>query len=142
VDGWFLGINNRTRYVEASAQLLQHLASKEAMASVVKASGLPPARPALYKDSQILAAHRELEGTEKFFTQARGLPGVPQQQTLRSVLAREFRVLLEKKKTADEVTATLQAELQRWTKPPSDPPASSPPTAKREGSARSLATGN
>ncbi|HTG44717.1 MAG TPA: extracellular solute-binding protein [Verrucomicrobiae bacterium] len=121
LDGWFLGINSRTRYVDASAQLLEYLISEPAMASLTKLSTQSPARPRLYKDVDTLRVRPDLEGLEKALAQVHAFPVLQNSRALRDLLAREFAALLAKTKTPDEVMAAVQAGMQLLIRPASAP---------------------
>ena len=90
LGGWQLAVNAASRHPELAAAFVRYLTGEQAQKQLAMAYGFQPARVALYRDPQILAAQPFLGQLERVFAAARPRPVTPQYVRLSQVLQADF----------------------------------------------------
>lgn len=113
LGGWQLAVNRHSRQPAAAAELVRFLTSSFAQKRLALAYGFQPARIALYRDSELLAAQPFLATLESVFASARPRPVTPYYVRVSQVLQSELSAAVAGVKTPAEALAAAQHKLQR-----------------------------
>lgn len=90
LGGWQLAVNAASRHPEVAASFVRFLTGAPAQKRLALAYGFQPARTALYRDAQLLAAQPFLGRLERVFASARPRPVTPQYVRVSQVLQGDF----------------------------------------------------
>lgn len=113
LGGWQLGVNPRSRHPRAAERLVRFLTGAEAQAELVRAYGLYPPRPALYRDPELLAAQPLMAALAPVLARARPRPVSPAYVRISQVLQGEFSAAIAGVKPPAAALEAAQAELER-----------------------------
>jgi multiple sugar transport system substrate-binding protein len=90
LGGWQLAVNAASRNHEVASSFVQFLTGESAQKRLALAYGFQPARLALYRDAQLLAAQPFLGRLERVFAHARPRPVTPHYVRVSQVLQSDF----------------------------------------------------
>jgi multiple sugar transport system substrate-binding protein len=90
LGGWQLAVNAASRHREAAATFVRYLTGERAQKRLAIAYGFQPARVALYRDAELLAAQPFLGRLAGVFASARPRPVTPQYVRVSQVLQADF----------------------------------------------------
>lgn len=111
LGGWQLAVNAASRHREAAAALVAFLTGEQAQKRLAIAYGFQPARVALYKDRELLAAQPFLGSLERVFATARPRPVTPQYVRVSQVLQADFSAAISGLETPQAALAHAQRRI-------------------------------
>ena len=112
LGGWQLAVNAASRHREAAAALVRYLTGEKAQKQLAIAYGFQPARAALYRDAQLLAAQPFLGELERIFEAARPRPVTPQYVRVSQVLQADFSAAVSGLTAADAALAHARRRIE------------------------------
>lgn len=90
LGGWQLAVNAASRHPGAATAFVHFLTGERAQKRLAVAYGFQPARVALYRDAELIAAQPFLGRLERVFANARPRPVTPQYVRVSQVLQADF----------------------------------------------------
>lgn len=113
LGGWQLAVNRHSRHPEAGGELVRYLTSAPAQKQLALAYGFQPARVALYRDPELLAAQPFLATLERVFAAARPRPVTPYYVRVSQVLQSELSAIVAGLKTPEAALAASARKLRK-----------------------------
>jgi len=113
LGGWQLAVNRHSHHPEAAAELVRFLTSAHAQKRLALAYGFQPARTALYRDPELLAAQPFLATLERAFAAARPRPVTPYYVRVSQVLQSEMSAIVAGLRTPAVALAAAERKLRR-----------------------------
>lgn len=112
LGGWQLAVNAASRHPELAADLVRYLTGPQAQKQLAVAYGFQPARVALYRDPELLAAQPFLGTLARVFASARPRPVTPQYVRVSQVLQADFSAAVAGLRPAAAALAHAQRRLE------------------------------
>ena len=113
LGGWQLAVNRHSRQAAAASELVRHLTSVQAQKRLALAYGFQPARTALYRDPELLAAQPLLQVLERVFATARPRPVTPYYVRVSQVLQSELSAIISGRKSPEAALAAAERKLRK-----------------------------
>ena len=112
LGGWQLAVNAASRNHEIASSFVHFLTGEAAQKRLAMAYGFQPARLALYRDAELLAAQPFLGELERVFTNARPRPVTPQYVRVSQVLQSDFSAAISGRRTPQAALAHAQRRIE------------------------------
>ena len=105
-------MNAASRHTEIASSFVQFLTGEPAQKRLALAYGFQPARTALYRDAELLAAQPFLGRLERVFANARPRPVTPQYVRVSQVLQGDFSAAVSGLRTPPAALAHAQQRIE------------------------------
>ena len=112
LGGWQLAVNRHSRHPEAATQLARFLTAATAQKRLALDYGFQPARVALYRDAELVAAQPLLAQLERVFAAAQPRPVTPQYVRVSQVLQSALSAVVAGLRTPADALAAAQERIR------------------------------
>ena len=112
LGGWQLAVNAASLHQEESKALVKFLTGEKAQRRLAVAYGFQPARPALYRDAELLATQPFVGRLARVFAAARPRPVTPQYVRVSQVLQSDFSAAISGLRTPQAALAHAQRRIE------------------------------